>query len=348
VWGRGPPPGNRCRCGSVWGRGPPPGNRCRCGSVWGRGPPRATGAGAGAGERAWAGMQLQHLLQPAAARTPPCPGRRPPRSARPHPPVPPAAPPPPARPARRADDPSRKRLGAFLVNTQFQGSVNSSAMFLTAAAQNLLCMKIAAEMGVALPNAWVTWFKVRAPPGARSFLPFPLWRRPRCLLLDHCFSHGSVPRAEARGCGTDAWDSWFERLPPSCGQAGPLPPWSPPLLPRCAPPTTCPFRTGGGGARAVRPAAHAPHHVQALPAGDQGHPGGTAGTHARTQQCRMRQSSAAQRRAAQQATCPGMRCGFFTRPHCPLRARAPAPPRVLPVYCLCTACALPVDVLCTA
>jgi len=28
--------------------------------------------------------------------------------------------------------------------SQFQGSVNSSAMFLTAAAQNLLCMKVRA------------------------------------------------------------------------------------------------------------------------------------------------------------------------------------------------------------
>jgi hypothetical protein len=33
-------------------------------------------------------------------------------------------------------------------------------MFLTAAAQNLLCMKLAAEMGVIVPNAWVTWVKV--------------------------------------------------------------------------------------------------------------------------------------------------------------------------------------------
>lgn len=33
------------------------------------------------------------------------------------------------------DDPSRKKLGAFLVQSQLQGSVNSSAMFLTAAAQ---------------------------------------------------------------------------------------------------------------------------------------------------------------------------------------------------------------------
>lgn len=59
-----------------------------------------------------------------------------------------------------ADDESRKKLGAYLVQTQFQGSVNSSAMFLTAAAQNLLCMKLAGELGVTIGSAWVTWFKV--------------------------------------------------------------------------------------------------------------------------------------------------------------------------------------------
>jgi len=44
--------------------------------------------------------------------------------------------------------------------SQFQGSVNSSAMFLTAAAQNLLCMKLAAELGVIIASPWLTWFKV--------------------------------------------------------------------------------------------------------------------------------------------------------------------------------------------
>jgi len=47
-----------------------------------------------------------------------------------------------------------------LVQSQLQGSVNSSAMFLTAAAQNLLCMKLAAEMGVLVASPWVTWLKV--------------------------------------------------------------------------------------------------------------------------------------------------------------------------------------------
>ena len=63
------------------------------------------------------------------------------------------------RPASAGDASSRK-LGTFLVMSQFQGSVNSSAMFLTAAAQNLLCMKLAAELGVIIASPWLTWFKV--------------------------------------------------------------------------------------------------------------------------------------------------------------------------------------------
>lgn len=73
-----------------------------------------------------------------------------------------------------ADDPSRKKLGAYLVNTQFQGSVNSSAMFLTAAAQNLLCMKLATELGVVLPSAWVTWFKAAVVPALLGLLITPV------------------------------------------------------------------------------------------------------------------------------------------------------------------------------
>ena len=73
-----------------------------------------------------------------------------------------------------ADDPSRHKLGAFLVNTQLQGSVNSSAMFLTAAAQNLLCLKLATEMGVAIPSAWVTWFKAAVVPALIGLLATPL------------------------------------------------------------------------------------------------------------------------------------------------------------------------------
>ncbi|KAL0793370.1 hypothetical protein Bca101_064747 [Brassica carinata] len=36
---------------------------------------------------------------------------------------------------------------------------NSSALFLTAAAQNLLCLKLAEKLGVVIANPWVSWLK---------------------------------------------------------------------------------------------------------------------------------------------------------------------------------------------
>ena len=77
-----------------------------------------------------------------------------------------------------AGEASSSKLGAFLVMSQFQGSVNSSAMFLTAAAQNLLCMKLATELGVVIPSPWLTWFKAAVLPAAVGLLitPFLLYK----------------------------------------------------------------------------------------------------------------------------------------------------------------------------
>jgi Sodium:sulfate symporter transmembrane region len=93
---------------------------------------------------------------------------------------------------RPAGDPSASKLGAFLVMSQFQGSVNSSAMFLTAAAQNLLCMKLATELGVVIPSPWLTWFKAAVLPAALGLLitPFllykasPLWVYGNCTCIE--------------------------------------------------------------------------------------------------------------------------------------------------------------------
>ena len=73
-----------------------------------------------------------------------------------------------------AGKPSAGRLGKFLVQAQFQGSVHSSALFLTAAAQNLLCMKLATELGVNIPNPWVMWFKGALVPALLGLLITPL------------------------------------------------------------------------------------------------------------------------------------------------------------------------------
>ena len=72
-----------------------------------------------------------------------------------------------------AGTPSANKLGKFLVQAQMQGSVHSSAMFLTAAAQNLLCLKLATELGVVIPGPWVTWFKAAIVPALCGLLVTP-------------------------------------------------------------------------------------------------------------------------------------------------------------------------------
>ncbi|XP_010266911.1 PREDICTED: dicarboxylate transporter 2.1, chloroplastic-like [Nelumbo nucifera] len=71
-------------------------------------------------------------------------------------------------------DPSSKRLGSYLVQSQFQSAGNSSALFLTAAAQNLLCLKLAEELGVKIASPWVSWFKAASLPAFVSLLVTPL------------------------------------------------------------------------------------------------------------------------------------------------------------------------------
>ncbi|CAK8530316.1 unnamed protein product [Lathyrus sativus] len=72
------------------------------------------------------------------------------------------------------NSPTSKRLGSFLVQNQFQCAANSSALFLTAAAQNLLCIKLAEELGVIISSPWVTWFKAASLPALVCLLATPL------------------------------------------------------------------------------------------------------------------------------------------------------------------------------
>ena len=59
-----------------------------------------------------------------------------------------------------------------------QSAGNSSALFLTAAAQNLLCLKLAEELGVRISSPWVSWFKAASLPAIVSLLatPFILYK----------------------------------------------------------------------------------------------------------------------------------------------------------------------------
>ncbi|CAL9095178.1 unnamed protein product [Musa textilis] len=70
-------------------------------------------------------------------------------------------------------DRSAGKLGSYLVMSQFQAACNSSALFLTAAAQNLLCLKLAEELGVKISSPWVSWFKAASLPAVVSLLATP-------------------------------------------------------------------------------------------------------------------------------------------------------------------------------
>ncbi|KAI8470394.1 MAG: Sodium/sulfate symporter [Monoraphidium minutum] len=55
------------------------------------------------------------------------------------------------------DDASRHKIGAYLIQSQLQASAHSSTMFLTAGAQNLLCLQLAESLGLDLGNHFLVW-----------------------------------------------------------------------------------------------------------------------------------------------------------------------------------------------
>ncbi|KAK9165769.1 hypothetical protein Scep_000960 [Stephania cephalantha] len=75
------------------------------------------------------------------------------------------------------DRESVRKLGAFLFMAQLHSAGNSSALFLTASANNLLMFKLAGGIGVKIANPWVSWFTAASLPAFISLLitPFVLY-----------------------------------------------------------------------------------------------------------------------------------------------------------------------------
>ena len=71
----------------------------------------------------------------------------------------------------RPDDGTAKRLGAFLTVVAFQGTVITSAMFLTAMAANPLAAELAATQGIEV--TWVGWAVAALVPGVVSLVTVP-------------------------------------------------------------------------------------------------------------------------------------------------------------------------------
>jgi DASS family divalent anion:Na+ symporter len=71
----------------------------------------------------------------------------------------------------RPDDGTARRMGAFLTVVAFQGTVITSAMFLTAMAANPLAAELAGALGVEI--SWVGWATAALVPGLLSLIIVP-------------------------------------------------------------------------------------------------------------------------------------------------------------------------------
>ena len=67
-----------------------------------------------------------------------------------------------------------RKLGAFLAQAQLQTTAHLSSISLTGAAQNSLGLVLAANLGYAVPNPWITWFKAGIVPGLVGLALTPL------------------------------------------------------------------------------------------------------------------------------------------------------------------------------
>jgi DASS family divalent anion:Na+ symporter len=71
-------------------------------------------------------------------------------------------------------DGTEKKTGAFLVQTAFQATGNSSSLWLFGAAQNLLALKLAAQAGYVINNPFVAWLKATCVPALVAMVLTPL------------------------------------------------------------------------------------------------------------------------------------------------------------------------------
>ena len=67
-----------------------------------------------------------------------------------------------------------ERTRAFLTGQQLQGGNASSTLLLSAAAQNFLCVQLAAAQGVTFANPFAEWFVAASVPCVLSLLATPL------------------------------------------------------------------------------------------------------------------------------------------------------------------------------
>ncbi len=71
----------------------------------------------------------------------------------------------------KPDEKTRRKIGAYLIYTEFQGSIITSAMFLTSMAGNPLAQSLAKNYHVTI--TWMSWFLAALVPGIISLILIP-------------------------------------------------------------------------------------------------------------------------------------------------------------------------------
>lgn len=98
-----------------------------------------------------------------------------------------------------------REIGAFLIFTSFQGTVITSAMFLTAMAANPLAAQLAGDLGVEI--SWGTWALAAIVPGLLSlfFIPWLIYKTypPK---IKHTPAATELARTEMAKIGKMKWD----------------------------------------------------------------------------------------------------------------------------------------------
>jgi DASS family divalent anion:Na+ symporter len=69
---------------------------------------------------------------------------------------------------------TQRKTGAFLVQCMFQATGNSSSLWLYGAAQNLLTLRLAAQLGHTIPSPFMSWFMAMSVPALVAMALTPL------------------------------------------------------------------------------------------------------------------------------------------------------------------------------
>lgn len=106
------------------------------------------------------------------------------------------------------DQTSRRRIGAFLIQSLYQCNIITSAMFITAMAANPMIVEIAEEMGIHI--SWGLWALVALVPGIISLIVLPyLLYKIYPPSIKETPQAPKIAREQLEKLGTVTWQEWM-------------------------------------------------------------------------------------------------------------------------------------------